>query len=94
MTEPPASGGLGEPIVDPALALNSAALQPFDLSRFLAAAARTLRWQCPVTNVPTTVRHLSRDAYFGAVFSAAAAAGAAAVEVCYNGRWRPYGTSE
>jgi hypothetical protein len=61
------------PILRPATLLNSRALQPFDLSTFLFRAATQLAWVCPASGRATTVRHLARDSYFSAVFSAASA---------------------
>jgi hypothetical protein len=96
----------GAPIAAPAHFRNALALQPFDLETFLRAAATTLRWACPVSGTPGTVRHLARDAYFTAVLRAAAAAHSGqpaggissgsggdedAVEVAFDGRWRPAG---
>lgn len=46
----------GRPISHPAHFLNSRCLQPFDLEAFLATAATTLVWACPITKVPATVR--------------------------------------
>ncbi|GBF98106.1 hypothetical protein Rsub_10852 [Raphidocelis subcapitata] len=63
------------PISRPATLLNSRALQPFDLEAFLFQAATQLAWTCPVSGRATTVRHLARDSYFSAVFSAASARG-------------------
>ncbi|EFJ51003.1 hypothetical protein VOLCADRAFT_88201, partial [Volvox carteri f. nagariensis] len=83
---------LGARVHTPARFVEVRGLACFDLRAFLDSAARTRKWQCPISMNHSTVHSLQIDTYMQRIISALADHPAVMeVEVEADGSWRPAG---